>query len=61
MVPMEKTFLPKITWPNSGRARKSKSPQLQLSALPTRLSWQLMGDGVRREALNWTAKADVEV
>ena len=61
MVPMEKTFLPKITWPNSDRARKSKSPQLQLSALSTRLSWQLMGDRVRRQALNCTAKADIEV
>lgn len=41
MVPVENAFLPKITWPNSGRAKSVSSTSTH--GLSTRLSWQLMG------------------
>lgn len=47
MVPVENAFLPKITWPNSDRARKSVS-STSTHGLSTRLSWQLMGQGEKR-------------
>lgn len=59
MVPVENAFLPKITWPNSGRARNCLLNFNSRSFYQTKLAAD--GVGVRREALNCIAKADIEV